>query len=102
MQNINKIKAVPTPYRGSENTANMVREQLKQKYNAKVANDYDPYFSCRTYRNWRKIGYIVKKGEKALKSIVVLEEKDDAGRVIKTYPKVISLFHLSQVERLNS
>ena len=99
---LKEIKAVPTPYRGSENTAKMVRDQLRKKYNDQVANDYSPYFSCRTFREWRKIGYTIKKGEKAIKSIVVIEDIDTKGNVIRTYPKVINLFHLLQIERMKS
>jgi len=102
MQAIKEIMAIPTAYRGSENTAKMVREEIRKRYGDQAAKEYNPFFTTRTYRDWSRINYRVKPGEKAIKSIVVLEEKDDLGNVIRTYPKIISLFHLLQVERLKS
>lgn len=99
MQNIKEIEAVPSPYRGSENTAAKVKEEIARRWPG-LEKDYDPKFTTRTYREWSKIGYKVKQGEKAIKSITVIEKTDDKGKVIQTYPKVISLFHINQVERM--
>ena len=102
MQMLKEIQAVPSPYRGSENTAKMVREEIRRRWGDKEAKEYDPYFTTRTYRDWSRINYRVKQGEKAIKSIVVVEKTNDEGKVVDTYPKVINLFHLNQVERLKS
>jgi hypothetical protein len=100
MQMLKEIKAVPSPYRGSENTAKMVREEIRRRWGDKAAQEYNPYFTTRTYRDWSRINYRVRRNQRAIKSIIVCEETDDKGNVINTYPKVINLFHINQVERL--
>lgn len=99
MQNIKEILAMPTPYRGGK-SAELVREKVRELYGDKAAKEYDPHFTCRSFREWGKINYRVKKGAKAIKSITVIEEKDSKGKVISTYPKVVNLFHIRDVERL--
>jgi len=103
MQMLKDIQAIPTPYRGSENTAKMVRDEIRKRWGDKAAEEYNPYFTTRTYRNWSRINYRVRKNERAIKSIVLVPlEEDEKGNVIKSYPKVINLFHINQVERLKS
>jgi len=51
-----------------------------------------------TIKQWNENGYRVKKGEKALKSFIVVERKDKKGEVVKRYPKRINLFYSKQVE----
>jgi len=99
MENLSQIMAVPSSYRGSEKTAAKVKEEIARRW-PKLADSYDPRFTTRTFRQWAKIGYRVKQGEKAIKSITVIEQTDSKGRVIKKYPKVVNLFHLNQVERV--
>ncbi|MDD2785911.1 MAG: hypothetical protein PHS79_03395 [Patescibacteria group bacterium] len=92
---------VPNGYRGSERTAKMVRDQIRERFGLSVADLYDPSSNVRTFRSWLKLGYGVKKGEKALKSVTVIERKDKDGNVLATYPKIVYLFHQSQVEPLS-
>jgi hypothetical protein len=101
MENIQDIMAIPSPYRGSEQTAAKVKEEIGRRW-PELASSYDPKFTTRTYREWSKIGYRVKQGEKAIKSITIIEVKDDKGKVVKTYPKVINLFNINQIERMKS
>lgn len=93
---------VPNGYRGSPKTAKMVRDQIRERFGAEAADSYQPSWSARTFANWVKIGYRVKKGEKALQSITMIDRKDSSGKVIKSYPKKIFLFYQSQVERVEN
>lgn len=93
---------VPNGYRGSIKTAKMVRDQIRERYGSEAADSYEPSRSARTYKNWIKNGFIVKKGEKALESITMIDRKDSSGKVIESYPKKIFLFYQSQVERIQN
>ncbi|MEI6296387.1 MAG: hypothetical protein WCO84_01915 [bacterium] len=93
---------VKTNYRGSEITRELIFQQISERYGAESAKQYDPYSNCRTFRDWRSLGYVVKKGEKSLRSITIVEKKNDQGVVIKKYPKTIHLFYYPQVEKLSS
>jgi len=62
--------------------------------------EYDPLHNCLTFRQWLKAGYVVRRGEKAIKSVTIVEKKDEKGEVIKKYPKSVFLFFQTQVEPL--
>lgn len=85
---------------GSANTAEIVRRQIIARWGESEASNYDPKRNCLTFNQWHKLGYRVRKGEKALKSFVVIEEKDEQGKVRCTYPKQISLFYVRQVDKI--
>jgi ribosomal protein L14E/L6E/L27E len=51
---------------------------------------------------WIKQGYAVKKGSKALKSVTIVEVTDDEGKVIRTFPRSVNLFHRKQVEPIHA
>jgi hypothetical protein len=63
--------------------------------------------NCFTIQTWNKLGYRVKKGEKAIRSITYVEatnhtgEADDAEEEadVVTYPKTVYLFYRTQVEK---
>lgn len=93
---------VPNGYKGSEKTFKMVRDQIRERFGDEAADSYDPSRSARTFKNWIKNGYRVKKGEKALQSITMIDRKDSSGKVIESYPKRVFLFFQSQVERVNN
>ena len=71
-------------------------------------NGYDglPYIDCKTFDGWRKLGFMVKKGEKSkISGIVWLEYKtkkvvngkdEDKNKFI--YPKIYHLFHRTQTK----
>lgn len=42
----------------------------------------------------------MKKGEKALKSITLIEKKNEKGEVVQKYPKTVNLFYVRQVEKM--
>ena len=56
-----------------------------------------PWLDTKTFEGWKKMWFIVKKGEHAKihwLTWVAVKDEDDAYR----YPKVYNLFHTSQVE----
>ena len=89
-------------WKGSEVTSDLIRKQIFDRFGEEVANNYDPKSNCLTYNQWLEHGYQVKKGEKALKSFIIIEKKDKDGDVIKKYPKRINLFYIKQVEQVGS
>ncbi|MFA4942672.1 MAG: ArdC-like ssDNA-binding domain-containing protein [Patescibacteria group bacterium] len=90
---------VKSNWTGSESTFNLVKKQIAERWGEEEANRYDPKENCQTFKQWLKNGYTVRKGEKALKSFVVVEKKDkETGKVIEKRPKSINLFYEKQVE----
>jgi antirestriction factor ArdC-like protein len=95
-------------WRGSEKTADAVREEISRRWGEEEAAKYDPLTNCFTIQTWNKLGYRVKKGEKAIRSITYVEAKDQAETIredeeyepeVRTYPKTVYLFYRIQVEK---
>jgi hypothetical protein len=94
-------------WRGSEKTADAVREEIARRWGEKEAAKYDPLTNCFTIGTWNQLGYRVKKGEKAIRSITYVEGKDqaeneedgDAEPEVRTYRKTVYLFYRTQVEK---
>ncbi len=93
---------ITSNWKGSETTKSLVRKQILARWGEKEGERYNPKVNCMTIKQWNENGYRVKKGEKALKSFVVIEKKDKKGEVIKRYPKRINLFYSKQVEEAKS
>ena len=89
-----------SPYRGSEATYEMVKEQLRQRYGDKCANEFDAYTDAMPLISWASYGYRVRKNEKALKSVTYLEVKNDRGEIEKKIRRVVNLFHKNQVQKV--
>lgn len=87
-------------YKGSATTAALVKAQIMEKWGAEVAAAYSPLDNVFTYRGWSERSRVVRKGEKALRSITIVEKKDNSGNVIKRYRKNVFLFHYLQTEPL--
>jgi hypothetical protein len=86
---------------GSENTSNLVRKQIAERWGEEEANRYDPRHNCLTFKAWLENGYAVRKGEKAIKSFIIIEKKDkETGEVVEKRLKNICLFYEKQVEPL--
>jgi hypothetical protein len=101
MQSIKAIIESPvTSYRGSELTKSMVEDQLIEKYGKAELKNLDCYHNMRTFHSWLKLGFKVKRGEKAIKSITFVEQKDSSGKIIKKFRRPVSLFYYRQVEKL--
>lgn len=101
MEHISTILETLTNWRGSKHTENMVREEIKKRYGEQDAQEYDPRFSARTYNQWKKLGFKVKAGEKAIRSVTTIEQKDGSGAVIQKRYKPVFLFYVKQVELEN-
>lgn len=87
-------------WKGSNRTAESVKKQIVARWGETEANGYDPKSNCLTFNQWHAHGYRVKKGEKALKSITIIEKKNEKGEVVEKYPKTVNLFYVLQVEKV--
>ena len=93
-------------WRGSAKTADAVREEIARRWGDEEAAKYGPLTNCFTIQTWNKLGYRVKKGEKAIRSITYVEatsntgeDDEDAEADLVTYPKTVYLFYRTQVEK---
>jgi hypothetical protein len=95
-------------WRGSAKTADAVREEIARRWGDEEAAKYDPLTNCFTIQTWNKLGYRVKKGEKAIRSITYVEGTDQSETVdedvdeepeVRTYRKKVYLFYRTQVEK---
>lgn len=102
MEALKEVLKTFTPYRGSEATASRVKAEIERRWGSKAATEYMPEHNCRTFAEWRKIGYKVQPGQKSIKSVTVIEQKDAEGKVVKSYPKTVHLFYITQVSRIKS
>lgn len=89
-----------TNYHGSSKTATAVREEILRRYGQSEADLYDPNINARPFSSWLELGYRVKKGEKAIKSMTIIEKKDVQNNTVKKYPKTVCLFYYLQVEKI--
>jgi hypothetical protein len=90
---------VKSNWTGSESTSNLVRKQIAKRWGEDEAKRYNPYENCLTFKSWLKNGYVVRKGETAIRSFIFIEKKDKkTGAVIEKRPKTIYLFYEKQVE----
>ena len=95
-------------WRGSAKTADAVREEIARRWGDEEAAKYGPLTNCFTLQTWNKLGYRVKKGEKAIRSITYVAAPDHTGEAeveeeeeadVRTYPKTVYLFYRTQVEK---
>jgi hypothetical protein len=95
-------------WRGSEKTADAVRQEIARRWEDEEARRYDPLTNCFTIGTWNQLGYRVKKGEKAIRSVTYVEganqtETDDDGDEqepdVRTSRKPVYLFYRTQVEK---
>jgi len=90
-------------WKGSTKTAAAVREEIARRWGEEAAKEYNPLQNCFPLPTWNKLGYHVKKGEKAIRSLTYVEVKDQDGEAeqeVRTYPKPVYLFYKTQVERV--
>lgn len=91
--------SVKSNWTGSENTSDLVRKQIAERWGEDEAKRYNPFVNCFTFNGWLKNGYVVKKDEKAIRSFIIVEKKDKkTGAVVEKRPKTIYLFFDVQVE----
>ena len=89
-----------SPWRGSPETENNVREQVRARYGDVVADSFSAATDAMPLLSWAAYGFRVRKNEKALKSISYVEVKNDKGEVERKIRRVVNLFHRRQVEKL--
>ena len=87
---------------GSQRTAEIVRQQILERFGPEAAEQYDPASgNTLTYREALKRGYRVRRGEKSLKSLTFIEAYESNGQK-KKIPKTCHLFFLPlQCDRIN-
>lgn len=91
--------SVKSNWTGSENTSDLVRKQIAERWGEDEAKRYNPFVNCFTFNGWLKNGYVVRKDEKAIRSFIVIEKKDKkTGAVVERRLKTIYLFFDVQVE----
>jgi len=91
--------SVKSNWTGSENTSDLVRKQIAERWGEDEAKRYNPFVNCFTFNGWLKNGYVVRKDEKAIRSFIIVEKKDKkTGAVVERRPKTIYLFFDLQVE----
>lgn len=102
MKTVAEVTQTPpiSHYTGSEATYNMVADQIRERWGEKEVKHYDPYSNALTFAQWLKLGYRVKKGEKAIRSITFVETKDENGTVTKRMRRSVALFYQKQVEKI--
>ncbi len=89
-------------WQGSINTLSHVAQQINERFGSEAVQLYDPLVNCFTYKRWLEMGYQVRKGEKALKSITwVKGTKEQTGQAYK-FPRTVNLFFVSQVEPIKT
>lgn len=93
------VKEIVSPYRGSEATYEMVKEQIAERWGEDAAEEFDPHTDAMPLVSWASYGYRVKRGQKSLKSVTFIEVKDDQDKVVKKIRRVVHLFHKRQVEK---
>lgn len=101
MKSIKEILQGPelSGYMGSEKTRALVEEEIVRRWGKTELKNYDPLRSALTFKNWLQLGMVPRKGEKAIRSFVVLEDKRDPKKVVKRI-KSIYLFYYRQVQEL--
>lgn len=88
-------------YSGSTATFELVSDEIRKRWGEAEAKKYDPYTNALTFTKWALLGYRVKKGERAIRSITFIESKNPDGSVTKRYKKSVCLFYYLQVEKVN-
>src|SRR3989344_9244553 len=103
MESISQIIDGPvSTYTGSPVTRSLISDQISARWGKSELKNYDPYHNARTFKSWLKLGFKVRKGEKALRSITYVQVTDPVdGRVIKRIKRSVFLFYYKQVERAN-
>ena len=103
MKSIKEVLQGPeiSNYMGSEKTRALVEEEISRRWGPSELKNYDPLRSALTFKNWLQLGMVPKKGEKAIRSFIVIRAKDkkDPKKEVKRI-KNIYLFYYRQVTEL--
>ena len=104
MQSIKEIilDSPVTAYTGSETTKTMIENQIRERWGETEVKNFDPRHSARTFKSWLSLGYRVRKGEKALKSITFVDVRDSKDNVTRKFKRPCFLFYYRQVEKITN
>jgi hypothetical protein len=88
-------------WKGSLNTVDHVKQEIADRWGDKEAEKYNPQTNCFTFRGWLAKGYLVKKGERGIRSYTLTEHTvEERGKLVnKRYFKTCYLFYYLQVEK---
>ncbi|MFA6273631.1 MAG: hypothetical protein WC662_00540 [Candidatus Paceibacterota bacterium] len=102
MQSIKEIIEGPkiSNWKGSEKTRDLVAEQVKDRWGEAELQNYNPETSALPYTKWLSLGYRPKRGSRSLKSVTLIEKKDEKGKVVKI-PRTCHLFYYRQLEPIS-
>lgn len=101
MKSINKVleeRGVESPWRGSEKTAEQMREQIRERFGNEAAESYDPKRHVMSLKHWSRFGVKIKAGESALRTYTILENEDEEAGEPKTIRRSIPVFHYLQTD----
>lgn len=104
MKSINSIlveRKVESTWRGSEKTAEQMRQQVKERFGDKAAKEYDAKRHVMSLKQWGRFGIKIKAGETALKTYTVIENDDETGEA-KRVRRSIPVFHYLQTDLATS
>ncbi len=92
-------------WKHSENTAEMVRDQIIKRWGNKEGDKYDPAINCMTYKQWNAVGMQVKEGETGLESRIYIRfqkpiKDKKTGKEIAGFFKKVFVFYVKQVKPL--
>lgn len=93
--------SIVSPYRGSEATYEMVKQQVQERWGDECAEAFDPHTDAMPLISWASFGFRVKADSKTLKSVTYVEIKNEKGEVEKKIHRVVNLFHRRQVEKVS-
>ena len=100
LQAMKSVKEVlVSPYKGSEKTYEDVKEQIRERWGDELAEDFDPHCDAMPFGSWVAQGYMVLKGQKALKSITLIEVRDENDKVVRKVMRTVNIFHRRQVQK---
>lgn len=86
-------------WQNSSKTREMVAEQIKDRWGEAELANYNPETSALPFSRWVSLGFRPKRGSRSLKSVTIIEKKDDKGNITK-YPRTVHLFYYRQLEPL--
>jgi hypothetical protein len=93
------LKSSPVSnFTGSEATRSIVEDFVKTKYGPAEIKNIDCHHNCRSFSSWSKMGWKIRRGEKAIKSFTITEVKDSEGNLIRKVKRPCYLFYYRQVE----
>lgn len=105
MNSFQEIVSIPSvsTYKGSEQTYQLVLDEIRKRYGDEEAEAYDPKSNyVLTFAQWLKLGFRVNKGEESIRSFTLIEKKDASGNTMKRFKRNVFLFHFKQVSKIGT